>query len=107
MIKCKKGNVKFKGEVGAIEAELICTIMEFMKTQFEMCNEKEIEQFRETAIGLINAKDEQELFRFGMKNATKRLMDSITEHLGFVEFVMEEDEEKESEDTEEEADDKD
>lgn len=108
MIKCKKGNVRFKGDVGEIEAELICTIMEFMKTQFEMREEKEIEAFRETALGLINSKNEKELFHFGMKNATKRLMENISEHLGFVEFILD-DEDKETEEVEAEEveDDKD
>ena len=106
MIKCKKGNVKFKGTVGEVEAELICVIMEFMKTQFEMCEEKTIESFRETAIGLINSKNTDELFGFGMKNATKRLMDHISEVFGCIEFVLE-DEDKEEEDVEETENDKD
>ena len=77
MVKCKNGRAKLKGNSSQVTAEVLVILMTIMEGLFEM-DEEAMDEFTQTAIGILSSKSSKEMQKFLKKDLTKRIM----EHCG-------------------------
>ena len=78
MVKCKNGITKLKGNSSQITAEVLAILMTIMEGLFEMGAEEAMDEFTQTAIGILSSKSSKEMQKFLRKDLAKRIM----EHCG-------------------------
>lgn len=78
MVKCKNGTVKMKGNPSLITAEILVILMSLMQELFIIDEEEGIEEFTQTAIGILSSRNSNEMQKFLKKDLIKRM----TEHCG-------------------------